>query len=163
MPRTPVPALLKAMNLLAARPLSELELLNRLRRAGYSDPEADAAIEECRKRRYLDDTQLTQDGVEALRGRNLGSRQIRMRLQRRGLDPEQIRARLEQDPEAEFLAAVRAKATKERLLKTERDPGKKREKLFRFLAGRGFSSAVILRVLDADGLEESAGFTDECL
>ncbi|MCI5778253.1 MAG: recombination regulator RecX [Lentisphaeria bacterium] len=158
---TPIPALHKAMNLLAARPLSEIELLNRLRRAGYSDPEADAAIAECRKRRYLDDNQLTQDGVTALRERNLGGRQIRLRLQRRGLDPEQIQAQLEQDPEAEFSAAVRAKATKERLLKTEPDPRKKREKLFRFLAGRGFSSEVIFRVLDTAPPGESAGFTDE--
>ena len=50
MPKAPLSALAKAMDLLAARPLSELELLTKLRRAGYPDGEADAAIAECRKR-----------------------------------------------------------------------------------------------------------------
>ena len=85
MPKAPVSALAKAMDLLAARPLSERELLDRLRRAGYSDTEADDAIDECRKRRYLDDELLTRDAVECLRQRNLGSRQIQLRLRRRGV------------------------------------------------------------------------------
>ena len=162
MPAKPISALAKAMDLLAARPLSEIELLTRLRRAGYSDPEADAAIAECRRRRYLDDELLARDGVEVLRQRDLGNRQIRMRLQRRGLDPEQIGELLALDPEAELNAARRAKATKERLLKSESDPRRRREKLFRFLTGRGFAPAVIFRVLEMSD-DDAPALTDECL
>ena len=90
MPAAPVSALAKAMAFLAARPLSELELLAKLRKAGYPDNEADAAIEECRKRHYLDDEMLTADCVDALRNRNLGARQIRFKLARRGLDAEKV-------------------------------------------------------------------------
>jgi len=160
MPKAPPSALAKAMDLLAARPLSELELLTRLRRAGYPDGESDAAIAECRKRHYLDDAMLVQDGVEALRQRNLGDRQIRMRLQRRGLDAEEIQSQLTLDPEAELAAAHRAAVAKLRTLNRETDPRKKREKLFRFLAGRGFPAELIFKVLAAQG---DAPSTDEYL
>lgn len=148
MPAAPVSALAKAMAFLAARPLSELELLAKLRKAGYPDNEADAAIEECRKRHYLDDEMLTADCVDALRNRNLGARQIRFKLARRGLDAEKVSELLEADPDAEKQAAERAMESKLRLLRNESDPRKKREKLFRFLVGRGFSPDLIFKLLD---------------
>ena len=148
MPAAPISALAKAMAFLAARPLSELELLAKLRKAGYPDNEADAAIEECRKRHYLDDEMLTADCVDALRNRNLGARQIRFKLARRGLDAEKVSELLEADPDAEKQAAERAMESKLRLLRNESDPRKKREKLFRFLVGRGFSPDLIFKLLD---------------
>lgn len=148
MPAAPVSALAKAMAFLAARPLSELELLAKLRKAGYPDNEADAAIEECRKRHYLNDEMLTADCVDALRNRNLGARQIRFKLARRGLDAEKVSELLEADPDAEKQAAERAMESKLRLLRNESDPRKKREKLFRFLVGRGFSPDLIFKLLD---------------
>ena len=161
MPKTPVSALAKAMDLLAARPLSERELLTRLRRAGYSDAEADAAIDECRQRRYLDDELLTHDAVEGLRQRNLGSRQIQLRLRRRGLEPERIHEELRLRPEDEWEAALRARDTKARQLSHETDPRKKREKLFRFLVGRGFAPELIFRVLGTENDGEEPPFTDD--
>ncbi|MBE6399333.1 MAG: regulatory protein RecX [Lentisphaerae bacterium] len=148
MPAAPVSALAKAMAFLAVRPLSELELLAKLRKAGYPDNEADAAIEECRKRHYLDDEMLTADCVDALHNRNLGARQIRFKLARRGLDAEKVSELLEADPDAEKQAAERAMESKLRLLRNESDPRKKREKLFRFLVGRGFSPDLIFKLLD---------------
>ncbi|MBR2344859.1 MAG: regulatory protein RecX [Lentisphaeria bacterium] len=149
MPAAPLPALEKAMRYLAARPLSELELLAKLRRAGYSDCEADAAIDECRKRHYLDDDLLTGDCVNYLRTqRNLGSRQIKFKLAKRGLDMETVSEMLAEKPEEELLAAQRAAETKLRLLKNENDCRKKREKLFRFLTARGFSPDIVFKVLD---------------
>ena len=150
MPKAPVSALSKAMTYLAARPLSELELLEKLRKAGYMDSESDAAIEECKKRHYLDDNMLAADCVEVLRQRNIGSRQIKFKLARRGLDIETVSSLLEEDENAEKHAAERAMESKLRLLRNEHDPRKKREKLFRFLAGRGFSPDVIFQVLDSD-------------
>ena len=90
MPKEPPSALAKAMKFLAARPLSEFELLTKLRRAGYPDHECDNAIAECVKRHYLDDSQLTADCVDLLHQRNLGARQIKQKLLRRGLDKEEI-------------------------------------------------------------------------
>lgn len=148
MPKERPSALVKAMNFLAVRSLSELELLNKLRRAGYPDDECDAAIAECVNRHYIDDGQLTADSVDLLRQRNLGSRQIRQKLARRGLDSEAVSEILASSPEEEEAAAMRAMESKLRLLSRESDPRKKREKLFRFMANRGFSAGIIFKLMD---------------
>ncbi len=148
MPKPPPDAFEKSLRFLSMRPLSEAELLAKLQRAGYPENEAAAAVEKCRKLHYLDDELLAADSVSALRQRNLGTRQIKFRLAKRGLDPETVTGLLADDPQEEFEAAFRAMQGKMRLLRHETDPRKKREKLFRFLTGRGFSPDIILRVLD---------------
>ena len=152
MPKERPSALNKAMDYLACRPLSQMELLTKLRKAGYPDPECDAAVGECVRRHYLDDDRLADDAVASLRTRNLGGRQIRQRLMRRGLDGERISELLEAAPEAEEEAARRALEGKLRLLSRENDPRKKREKLFRFMTSRGFAPGMIFKLL---GEEES--------
>ncbi|MBQ4329496.1 MAG: regulatory protein RecX [Lentisphaeria bacterium] len=148
MPRERPSALAKAMNFLAARSLSEKELLLKLRKAGYSDAECDSAIAECVKLHYLNDEQLTADCVDILHHRNLGARQIRQKLLRRGLDGEEISGLLESKPEEEEEAARRAMEGKLRLLSRENDPRKKREKLFRFMISRGFSPSLVFKLAD---------------
>ena len=148
MPKEIPSAMVKAMDILARRSLSEMELLAKLRRAGYPDHECDEAIAECLKRHYLDDEQLTSDCVDILHQRNLGARQIRMKLARRGLDPEKINELLNESPDAEIESARRAMETKLRTLARECDPRKKREKLFRFMAGRGFAPNLIFKLMN---------------
>lgn len=148
MPKERPSALVKAMNYLAARSLSEKELLMKLRKAGYPDMECDSAIAECVKRRYLNDEQLTADCVDILHQRNLGARQIRQKLLRRGLDGEEISELLESRPEDEEDAARRAMEGKLRLLSRETEPRKKREKLFRFMISRGFSPSLVFKLAD---------------
>ena len=147
MPKERPTALTKAMNLLAVRSLSEQELLTKLLRAGYPPEESECAVAECAKRHYINDEQLTVDCVDLLHQRNLGARQIRMKLLRRGLDADKIAEELADSPEDELQAARRAMAGKLRLLAKETDPRKKRDKLFRFLAGRGFSPSLIFKVI----------------
>ncbi|MBE6365493.1 MAG: regulatory protein RecX [Lentisphaerae bacterium] len=161
MPKEPPSALVKAMNFLAQRSLSEMELLNKLRRAGYPDNECDEAIAECIKRHYLDDEQLTADCVDILHQRNLGARQIKMKLSRRGLDLEKVNELLEQSPDEEIESARRAMETKLRSLIRETDPRKKREKIFRFMVGRGFSPALIFKLLSESGNDcQTSDITD---
>ena len=148
MPKEIPSAMVKAMDILARRSLSEMELLAKLRRAGYPDHECDEAIAECLKRHYLDDEQLTSDCVDILHQRNLGARQIRMKLARRGLDPEKINELLNESPDEEIESARRAMETKLRMLTKESDPRKKREKLFRFMAGRGFAPNLIFKLMN---------------
>ena len=148
MPKEIPSAMVKAMDILARRSLSEMELLAKLHRAGYPDHECDEAIAECLKRHYLDDEQLTSDCVDILHQRNLGARQIRMKLARRGLDPEKINELLNESPDEEIESARRAMETKLRMLTKESDPRKKREKLFRFMAGRGFAPNQIFKLMN---------------
>lgn len=152
MPSAPVSALEKAMRLLSLRALSAAELQTKLLRAGYSAEESAAAVEQCKLRRYLDDTQLAADCVELLRSRNTAKRLICRKLQQRGLAAEIADGLPEEDPdEAEISAGRRALAQKWRLLSRESDPRKKREKAFRFMAGRGFAPALIFQLLNEIG------------
>ena len=147
-PASPPSAMTKAMKLLAIRSLSEQELLEKLRHAGFPDHECDAAIAECVKRHYLNDEQLTADCVSLLHQRNLGARMIKQKLLRRGLDSDRISELLSESPEEEVEAARRAMEGKLHSLTRETDPRKKKEKLFRFMAGRGFSSGIIFKLLN---------------
>ena len=142
MPKEIPSAMVKAMDILARRSLSEMELLAKLRRAGYPDHECDEAIAECIKRHYLDDEQLTADCVDILHQRNLG----------RGLDQEKINEFLDNSPDEEIESARRAMETKLRTLVRENDPRKKREKLFRFMAGRGFAPNLIFKLMNESEL-----------
>ncbi len=151
MPKTPPDAFEKAIRFLALRPLSEKELLTKLLRAGFPDDECARAVAECHKRHYLDDELLAVDSVSALRQRNLGTRQIKFRLARRGLDMETVSGLLADEPQEELAAAIRAMQSKSRLLRNETDERKKREKLFRFMIGRGFSPEIISRALKSAG------------
>ena len=156
MPQSPLSAMEKAMRLLSLRALSSAELRTRLLRAGFSPAEADDAVEECKHRHYLDDTQLAADCVELLRSRNTAKRLICRKLQQRGLSAEIADGLPEEDPDAaEIAAGRRALAQKWRLLSRESDPRKQREKAFRFMAGRGFAPSLIFQLLNERGSEDN--------
>ena len=149
MPKVPLSALEKAMRLLTVRALSEAELTKKLRDAGFPAEEVDKAVEVCRKHRYVDDSMLAEDYTNLLRMRNTGSRLIKQKLIRRGLGSEIIDQQLPEDSSesAEREAALRALDYKWRLLSRETDLRKKREKTFRYLAGRGFPPGLIFELL----------------
>ena len=150
MNQLPVSALEKAMKILDRRACSASELNSKLRQAGFPEDEVDSAVNECKRRRFIDDTLLAEDYTALLRMRNTGSRMIRQKLIRRGLAAEIIDSALpeENSVTAEREAAIRALDYKWRLLTRETDLRKKREKAFRYLAGRGFRSGLIFELIN---------------
>ena len=149
MGKIPLSALDKAMKLLSVRALSKAELTRKLHTAGYPEDEVEEAVNTCCRLHYIDDTQLAADYTGLLRMRNTGSRVIRQKLIKRGLGGEIVERQLpEEDSEtADTEAARRALDYKWRLLVKESDPRKKREKAFRYLAGKGFPSGVIFKLI----------------
>ena len=150
MGQIPVSALEKAMKILDRRACSAAELRSKLFQAGFPEDEVDNAVNECKRRRFIDDTMLAEDYTALLRMRNTGTRMIRQKLVRRGLAAEIIDSALpeEDSPAAEREAAIRALDYKWRLLSRESDLRKKREKSFRYLAGRGFTAGLIFELLN---------------
>lgn len=151
MPTIPLTALEKAMKLLSMRALSRKELTDKLFRAGFPAEEVSAAVEECCRRRFVDDAMLAEDYTALLRTRNTGSRMIRQKLIKRGLKAELADGMGLPEEESDTLereAAQRALDHKWRLLARESNPAKKREKAFRFLAGRGFPPGLIFELLN---------------
>ena len=150
MSQIPVSALEKAMKILDRRACSAAELNSKLRQAGFPEDEVDSAVSECKRRRFIDDELLAEDYTALLRMRNTGSRMIRQKLVRRGLAAQIIDSALpeEDSATAEREAALRALDYKWRMLSRETDLRKKREKAFRYLAGRGFQSNLIFELLN---------------
>ena len=155
----PVSALEKAMKLLNRRAYSAAELSSKLLQAGFPEDEVVSAVDECKRRRFIDDSLLAEDYTALLRMRNTGSRMIKQKLVRRGLAAEIIDSALpeEDSTAAEREAALRALDYKWRLLARENDLRKKREKTFRYLAGRGFPSGLIFELLN-----EKCRNSEEC-
>ena len=144
-----IPAMERAMRLIAVRARSEAELRLRLLRAGYPPAEVRAAVSECLRRGYLNDGLLAADCAAFCRERGLGARAVRARLRRRGLAAAAVDEALSgEDPDAELAAALRAYASKAPSLVRESDPRKRRDKLLRFMASRGFSASTVRRVLE---------------
>ena len=145
----PESALKKAMDLLAARPLTESELRTRLSAGGkFPPPEVEEALRCCRNRGYLNDALLASDAAKYLNAEGRGRGLIRRKLRARGVSEEHLSAALSDlSPEDEANAARSAGMTKLRLLGREKDARKKKEKLFRFLLSRGFSPETALNVM----------------
>jgi len=142
----PESALKKAMDLLAARPLTESELRTRLSAGGKFPPsEVEEAVLHCRNRGYLNDALLASDAARYLNAGGRGQGLIRKKLRARGVSEENLNAALGGlSAEDESGAALSAGMTKLRLLAREKDMRKKKEKLFRFLISRGFSPETAL-------------------
>ena len=140
-------ALERALNHLARRSYSEAEMAVKLRQTGYPPGEIASALAECRRLGYLNDPLYARDCASYLAERGNGNRKIMQELRKRGLAEfaaDSLSA-LESD---ETERAVRAGEYKLRLLADETDPRKKRDKLLRFLAGRGFSPDAVYAAAD---------------
>ena len=148
-PKKRIPIMEKAMRLLSMRALSEAELHRRLLRAGYPPAEVRDCAAECRRRGYLNDELLAADCAGLCRERGLGARAVRFKLRRRGIAAPTVDGVFAaEESGAELEAARRAAASKAPSLARESDPRKRREKLLRFLASRGFSAETARKVLE---------------
>ena len=131
------------MRILSVRGCSVAELTAKLRRAGYSADDTRQAVEECLKRRYLNDELLAEDCTAMWRDRGHGSRSIRYKLRQRGLSSELTESALAATSERENASAVAAIESRLYALLREKDPRKRRAKALRFLAGRGCSGTAV--------------------
>ena len=149
--RKQLTAVEKAMRLLARRAYSENELIRKLRSCScYSAGEIREAVEVCRKHRFLDDELLAQDYARILNERNCGSYKIRMQLKKRGIPDALAENAVGELQELEFEAAMRAFDYKSRMLSRETDPFKKRQKIYRYLASKGFSQELICACMEQE-------------
>lgn len=134
----------KALRLLARRAFSEKELTRKLYSYGcYTPPEIRQALDTCRKHGFINDKLLSQDYARALNERNCGSRKIRQQLKKRGFSENLTETAVTGISPLEKDAAQRALDYKLRMLSRETDPQKKRQKIYRYLASKGFSYDII--------------------
>ena len=142
MAKTKKTALEYAAGLLGTRAYSTAELRKKMFEKEYPAAEIRSILEDFTKRGFLNDRLYAESLCNALSARGNGARKIREKLRLKGIAPELIKEILEsvstEMPEEE--SALEALHRKRSTLLREPDVRKRKEKAFRFLAGRGFSA-----------------------
>jgi len=141
-------ALEKAIALLARRMRTEAEMRRALRERGFTQGIVREVLRELKRRNYLDDRRYAETYVELRSASSPRGRwALFTELRKKGIHREIAEAALQDlGPEEEYrLAQSLAKRRVQRLTGGEEE---RRMRLGRFLLGRGFSTSIVLRVLD---------------
>ena len=145
----------KALDLVGRRPHFRRELQQKLLDRGFPPSEVNDVLEDLARLGLLDDLQHAQDMATGyLTRKGFGPRRIRFELRRRGVEEQtaaRVVAEVFEDPEEELRRARDVAGRKSLRGAFDRD------RLARQLDRKGYSKAVILRVLREIGLEQGDG------
>lgn len=142
-------ALESAFRILARRDHTCKELAAKLRQKGHGHAAIDGALARCRELGYLDDTKTAMTIAGYLARSGYGPLRVRQTLGQKGLDDTVIEKALARcgDEDTQVRRAGHVLEKKRSRLGREADPWKRRQKAYRFLAGRGFPATVINRAI----------------
>ncbi len=143
-----------AVRLLAPRQHTEAELRRKLAKREFDGDIIDAVLAECRERQYVDDPATARFYLAELIRKDYGVNRVRQAMRGKGFDDGLIEevAGEYAGSEDEFAAARKALEKKRPALERESNSRKRREKTYRFLAGKGFTGEVIRDAMaDAEG------------
>jgi regulatory protein len=147
-----------ALNLLTASFKTEKEIRKKLKTKKFSSAVIEKLIEELKNLALINDKQFAEDYTKDLIRRGFGKKAVRFKLKQKGITDNIIDDIIEKccdsRTEAEAAQAVFEKRYK-LLLKTEKDPYKRREKMYRFLCSKGFSAEVISDLMSSMHRNES--------
>jgi len=134
--------------LLKFRPRSEFEIRSKLKEKGFGGEVIDQTVFYFQKLDVLNDTVFAKGWIRSRLNKPMGARRIKEELRLKGIDKEIIAAQLtEAKTNYDETEAVQKAAEKRlrsyRNLKTEQ----KKQRLFGYLARRGFSNESIYKVL----------------
>ena len=141
----PKQAMNTAVRILTNRDHSKYEIKQKLRQRGFAGKVIDAVIVKCERLGYLDDKRTAQVYISQLKRKCFGKRYIRLALKKKRMSGAAIdKILLESYPgDDEYEYARRLLEKKMKAFARETDPKKKSDKIYRFLYGRGFNTAVI--------------------
>jgi regulatory protein len=139
-----------ALRILTGRDHSEFELNRKLRKRGFDPEDIGKAVSECVRFNYINDERTSRVYINQMVRKGYGLNRIRHELNKKGLKGKGIQQIL-----SEKITDVDEQDNAERVLKKnikrferERDPMKRKDKIFRFLYGRGFSRETIIKVME---------------
>ena len=134
--------------LLKIRLYSEKEILEKLKKRKFAEDVTRQTIRYFKQLGLIDDRQFAQKWISARLAKPTGPQRIQLELKQKGIDPEILREELTQATKnysekemAEQLAKKRA------LLYRDLEEMKKKQRIYRYLAYRGFNLEVIQQVL----------------
>ena len=144
-----------AMNLLVKKDYTSKELMDKLTKAGYTENSAGAALAYVASYHYVDDLSYARRYLETYSDRK-SIKKMQMELRQKGISDElfqQAREEAQMESEEDTLRYYAQKKARSLDLSEEKD----RQKLLRFLVGRGFpfgDSKEIMEELRAGQNEE---------
>jgi len=135
------------VRLLARRRYHSVELKKKLLQKGQSDKDISEAVERAIELKFINDSEYIHLYiVDQLRQKPQGLRLLKQRLIQKGIAKNEIERELEKVKIDEFALAKEALVKKVKTIKIT-TPSQQKEKLFRFLASRGFSQAIISKTI----------------
>ena len=134
----------RALYLLQSQGRTQAEMIEKLKDDGYSQSVTERVLSFLQEYHFIDDNAYTENYIHVNKGRK-SKRQITYELQQKGVDRDQIRQMLEENPvdEEETVRALLKKKTGGRIPEDKKEI----QKLAAFLGRKGFSFEVISRVL----------------
>lgn len=147
-----------AMNLLVKKDYTSKELTDKLTKAGYTENSAGAALTYVSSYHYVDDLSYARRYLETYSDRK-SIKKMQMELRQKGI-PDELFARAkdeaQMEDEADTLRYYAEKKARSLDLSQEKD----RQKLLRFLVGRGFSFGDARNMLQelSDGVSDAVEY-----
>lgn len=134
----------RALYLLQSQGRTQAEMIKKLKDDGYSQSVTERVLSFLQEYHFIDDNAYTENYIHVNKG-GKSKRQITYELQQKGVDRDQIRQMLEENPvdEEETVRALLKKKTGGRIPEDKKEI----QKLAAFLGRKGFSFEVISRVL----------------
>lgn len=128
---------LRAMHLLEKMDYTEYQILQKLKKSGYPQEIVEEILAFLKEKHYLDDDRYIEHYLECY-GQRLSRRQLQQKLRQKGLDAERIEFALENMDAVDESELIRELMQKRHYDPAEADE-KARQKMMRYLLGRGFS------------------------
>ncbi|MEG2338383.1 MAG: regulatory protein RecX [Clostridium sp.] len=134
----------KALDIVSYRDVTSKEVKNKLSKKGYSDDVIEYVIEKLHNYNFINDEKYAINQTTYLeKYKKQGKNKIIYSLKQKGIS-KNIIDNLDFDEEIEFNSA---KSLLEKKLKTLENDPKKKEKIYRYLCSRGFSSSIVLNLI----------------
>jgi len=142
-------ALDTAAGLLARRPHTAHELSLKLRKRRIRREIIVRVVTECLRLNYLDDEDTARRYVAELKSKGYGRRHVRAAMQKKGLatDTAEIALKDGYSPSEEKEIALKMLDKKKNTFTREKDPYKRKGKIYRYLYSRGFSPDAIAKAV----------------
>ena len=138
-----------ALRILSRRDHSTHELSQKLKGRGYSGEIIEDVISECKRYDYINDERTAQVFIRQLLRKGYGRKRIRLQLNLKGLGGTHIQADLSKciSDADEYQCAEKIFQKNARRFDREKDALKRKDKIYKFLSGRGFSNMVISEII----------------
>jgi regulatory protein len=144
-------AYVEGLKMLARRELSEKQVRERLARKGHDGDAIDAAIARLREERALDDARVAEAIARTETSiRRRGKLRVQLQIQRAGIDKSTAKRAMDDvfgaiDDDALIEASLSKRLRGRETIADDREF----QRLYRYLAGQGFESDRIMKLLSA--------------